>query len=67
MGVTVDETREEGLPPSVVDLGSGMRRQDGVGWTDRRDPVAFDRERDVVLNGIGVHDGGMSEDDGPAR
>ena len=67
MGMTVNEAREDGLPSSVVDLGLGIRFKDGVGRADRHDLVAFDRERHVVLNGIGVHDGCMREDDGPAR
>ena len=67
MGVAVDEAREEGLSPSVVDLGVGIRLEDRAGGTDRRDLVAFDRERHLVLNSIDVHYGCASEDDGPAR
>ena len=66
MGVTVDESREQGLSPPVVDLGVGIRPEDRVGGADRHDRVAFDRERHVVLNGIDGHDGCMREDDGPA-
>ena len=63
VGVTVDEAREERLASPVVDVGVGIRPEDRVGRADRRDPVACDRERHVVLNGIDVHDGRVSEDD----
>ena len=67
MHVTVDETRQKRFPTAVVDVGVGTRGEDGVCWTDRRDPVALDRERHVVLHGIDVDDGRMSEDNGTAR
>ena len=66
MRVTIDQAREQGLAPSVVDLGLRVRLEDRVGGPDRRDRVAFDRERHIVLNGIGVHDRRMREDDGSA-
>ena len=55
------------LAASVVDLGVGIRPEDRIGRADRRDRVAFDRERHVVLHGIDGHDGRVREDDGPGR
>jgi hypothetical protein len=67
MGVTVDETGEQGLSASVIHLGVWISFQNRVALADRRDAVAFNRERHVVLNGIDVHDGGVREHDGPTR
>ena len=50
---------------SVVLLGAGIVGEDRVGWTNRHDPVSLDRERHVVLHGVGVRDGGVREDDRP--
>ena len=67
MGMAVNEAREEGLSPSVVDVGVGIRLENLVGVANRHDPVAFDHERHVILDGIDAHYGCMSEDDEAAR
>ena len=48
VGMAVDQAREKRLAASVVDVGARMRLEDLVGRTDRRDPVAFHRQRHVV-------------------
>ena len=67
MGVTVDETGEQRLAPSVVDVGVGIRFERLVGGIDCYNAVTFDHKRHVILHSIGTDDGGMSEDYGPAR
>jgi len=61
--VAVDEAGEERLSAPVVLLGPGVGGEDLVGRTDGRDEVALDRERHVVLDGVGVRDGGVGEHD----
>jgi hypothetical protein len=67
VGVTVDEAREQRLSAAVVDVGVAISPENRVGGADRHNRVAFDRERDIVLDGVDVDDGGVGEDDGPAR
>jgi hypothetical protein len=67
MSVTVDEAREEGLSAPVDDLGVGIGPEDRIGGADGHDLVALDGERRVVLNGVDVDHGCMSEDDRSAR
>src|SRR5207253_6407651 len=45
----------------------GIRPEDLIGRTDRRNLVALDHERHVVLNGIDVGDGCLGEHDGTGR
>src|SRR5262249_11448353 len=65
--VTVDQAGDECLPLSPVDLRVRILLQDRVGRTDRRDRVAVDGERRVVLHRVHGHNGGVREDDGSAR
>jgi hypothetical protein len=67
MRVTVNQARDQSFSASVVDLGVGKRLENLVGGAYCYDLVALDDERDVVLNGIGVDDACMREDDRPAR
>ncbi len=63
MRMAVDQTREQRLSAAVVDLGAAILLEDRVRRTDRRDSVALDRERHVVLHAVHVHDGHVGEDD----
>jgi len=65
MSVTVDQSGEQRLAASVIDVGVWIRGKDLVRWSDRRDLVANHRESDVILDRVSIDDGCIPEHDGP--
>ena len=59
--------REQRLAASIVYVGAGIRLEDRIGRSDRCDCAAVHRQRHIVLHRIDGDDGGVGNDDGPAR
>jgi hypothetical protein len=65
--VAVDQAGEQRLAAPAVDLGAGIRLEELIGGSNRRDPVAIHRKRDLVAHGIRRDDRGVGKDDGSPR
>ena len=63
--VAVDQAGEERLAAPVVDIRVRIALEDLIGRADRRDLVADNGQRHVVLHGVGVDDGRVAEHDRP--
>ena len=67
MGVDVGEARHDELARAVDPLGGGIAGQDLGRLADRRDAIAIDGDRRVVVDGVAIVDGGdrgVVNDDG---
>ena len=57
MRVDVGEARHDHLAPAVKSFGGGVARQQVGARTDRRDAIAFNCNRAVVVDGVAIIDG----------
>jgi hypothetical protein len=64
--VTIDQAREDRFAAPVVDVGVRIAPQDLLARPDRGNRVAHHRDRGIILDGVGVDDRCIAEDDRPS-